>query len=303
MQALDGWNADCLWWCGMDNVVKRLANLTLALGLSMALPTIADPAFGCSQTTPCEIDGGEYFVALPPDAQTPPPVIVYIHGYGGSAEGALANERMMTPFLARGYAVIAPQGLPFPGGTVSGWSFHPDYEKRRDEVSFIQSVLQDAVVRHGLDPERTLLTGFSIGGSMTSYLACEAPDAFSAYAPLGGSFWREHPEGCTGPVRLLHTHGWRDGTVPLEGRNVRGGPIGDPSGFSQGDVFHAMSIWRQTNGCIYGKADSFVTDGPFWRRIWERCAEGSALEFALFPGGHVVPEAWADMVIDWYEGL
>ncbi|MEL7395994.1 MAG: alpha/beta fold hydrolase [Pseudomonadota bacterium] len=273
------------------------------LGTAAGLAALSNAASACSKTTPCTLDDGDYYIAMPAPSDTPPPVIVYIHGYGGSPQGALENERMMGPFLERGYAVVAPQGLAFPGRTVTGWSFHPDYEKRRDEVSFIQDVLEDAVSRHELDPERTILTGFSIGGSMASYLACQEPEAFSAYAPLGGSFWREHPDGCEGPVRLLHTHGWRDGTVPLEGRNVRGGAIGDPEGFSQGDVFHAMEIWREANGCIYGKADSFDTKGDFWIRKWERCAEGSALEFALFPGGHIVPEGWADLMLDWFEAL
>ncbi|MEL7254574.1 MAG: PHB depolymerase family esterase [Pseudomonadota bacterium] len=266
----------------------------------MALP---NAAAACSATTPCAVEGGEYYIALPDAPDSPPPAILYIHGYGGSPVGALQNDTMMRPFLDRGYAVIAPQGLPFPGGTVTGWSFHPDTVQRRDEVAFLQAVRDAAVATHGLDPDRVILTGFSIGGSMTSYLACDVPDAFSAYAPLGGSFWREHPEGCKGPVRLLHTHGWRDGTVPLEGRNVRGGAIDDPEGFSQGDVFHAMEIWRQANGCVYGKADAFDTVGPFWIRKWQRCTQGSALEFALFPGGHIVPDGWADMMLDWYEAL
>ena len=40
----------------------------------------------------------------------------------------------------------------------------------------------------------------------------------AAYAPVAGSFWRPHPdmEACAGPVDLLHTHGWRDKTVPLD---------------------------------------------------------------------------------------
>lgn len=281
--------------------MARLLAFSLCFGAGLG--AFSAPVAACSETTPCALEEGEYYIALPERSDTPPPAILYIHGYGGSAEGALDNETMMQPFLDRGYAVIAPQGLPFPGGTINGWSFHPDVTQRRDEVAFIQAVRDDAISRHELDPEQMVLTGFSIGGSMTSYLACQAPEAFSAYAPLGGNFWRPHPDACAGPVRLLHTHGWRDGTVPLEGRNVRGGAIGDPEGFSQGDVFHAMEIWRETNGCIYGKADSFETEGPFWIRKWERCDEGSALEFALFPGGHIVPEGWADLMLNWYEGL
>jgi polyhydroxybutyrate depolymerase len=260
-------------------------------------------ALACSADTPCSVDGGEYYIALPDKKDDPLPAVLYIHGYGGSPTGALQNDRMVQPFLDRGYAVIAPQGLNFPGGTISGWSFHPDRPKRRDEVAFLNTVREAAVDDHGLDPERVILTGFSIGGSMTSYLACEAPESFSAYAPLGGSFWRPHPTDCNGPVRLLHTHGWTDGTVPLEGRAVRGENIYDPEAFVQGDVFHALEIWRRANGCVHSKADRFVTDGPFWRRIWDRCTEGSALEFAMFPRGHIIPEGWADMMLDWFEGL
>ncbi|MEO0781411.1 MAG: alpha/beta fold hydrolase [Pseudomonadota bacterium] len=152
------------------------------LGTAAGLAALSNAASACSKTTPCTLDDGDYYIAMPAPSDTPPPVIVYIHGYGGSPQGALENERMMGPFLERGYAVVAPQGLAFPGRTVTGWSFHPDYEKRRDEVSFIQDVLEDAVSRHELDPERTILTGFSIGGSMASTCLPGARSVFSLCA-------------------------------------------------------------------------------------------------------------------------
>ena len=132
---------------------------------------------------------------------------------------------------------------------------------------------------------------------MASYAACEDPTAFDAYVPVAGSFWRPHPTECAGPVQLFHTHGWRDKTVPLEGRPLRSGLI------KQGDVFHAFQVWRETNGCEGLRADEFKTDDRFWRRSWTRCTDGTALELALFPGSHGVPKGWADMVIDWYEAL
>ena len=88
-----------------------------------------------------------------------------------------------------------------------------------------------------------VLGGFSIGGSMTSYLACAAPEAFDAYLPVSGGFWRPHPTECVGPVRLLHTHGWTDTTVPLEGCVVRVEDINDPNGFVQGDIFYTLGMW------------------------------------------------------------
>ena len=132
---------------------------------------------------------------------------------------------------------------------------------------------------------------------MTAYLACETPGVFTAYAPVAGNFWRPHPERCAGPVKLLHTHGWTDGTVPLEGR-----PLGAID-IMQGDVFHAMLIWRETNGCTGLKADRFEMTDRFWSRWWTRCDEGTALQLSLFPGGHAVPRGWATLALDWFEGL
>ncbi len=260
--------------------------------------TTAPQADACGRDTPCAVDEGQYFIAMPPDADGPVPALVYIHGFGGNGAGALRNSGMLNGFLDRGYAVIAPDGMPRQNGGGRSWGFHPDRPGPRDEIAFLDAVRDDAVARHALDPDRILLGGFSIGGSMTAYYACAQPTGFAAYVPTGGNFWRPHPEGpCNGPVRLLHTHGWTDGTVPLEGRVLRAGA------FVQGDVFYAFQIWRQTNGCDQLRADRFITDGPYWRRAWDRCSDGSALELALFPGGHVIHPDWPDLVADWFESL
>ena len=94
-------------------------------------------------------------------------------------------------------------------------------------------MLDDAEKRFNIDRDRVLMTGYSIGGSNVSYLACREPEIAAAFAPVAGGFWRPHPEDCAGPVKLLHTHGWRDQTVPLEGR-----PLGEtPNGrVEQGDI-------------------------------------------------------------------
>ena len=71
----------------------------------------------------------------------------------------------------------------------------------------------------------------------------------------------------------------------------------------QGDIFAGLEIWRAANGCVDEKPSSTSSTGQFLRRKWSACADGSALEFALFPGGHGVPAGWADMVIDWFESF
>lgn len=273
-----------------------LAAVPVAACLMFAFVSIAE---ACSTETPCAVEEGEYYIARPEGTDGPVPAVIFIHGYGGSGPGVFRNAGMVNQILGRGYALIAPAGLKMQGRNGGSWSFHPGRPQPRDEIAFITSVRDDAVARHGVDPDALMMAGFSIGGSMTAYLACAAPDTFEAYAPVGGNFWRPHPDNCAGPVRMLHTHGWTDGTVPLEGRILGSGA----GRWVQGDVFHALSIWRETNGCSQLMADNFVTDGPFLRRKWERCTPGSALEFALFPGGHVIPQGWATMAIDWFEGL
>lgn len=259
---------------------------------------------GCGlEDASCEIAGGTYEIVLPQAPQPDMPALMFVHGWGSSGAGVLRLSGMVETFTAAGFAVIAPTGTPRQGRGGYAWGFHPDFEQPRDETAFLIDVRDDAASRFGIDPARVILSGFSIGGSMTAYVACAEPDAFAAYAPVGGNFWRPHPETCAGPVRMLHTHGWTDKTVPLEGRVLRGADLDDPNSLVQGDIFHAMGVWRATNGCDGLRADRFVTEGPFWRRVWDDCAPGSALELALFPGGHSIPAGWAEMALEWFQGL
>lgn len=265
----------------------------LIFWLLMAGPVAAacDTATGPA----CEISAGTYRIEMPATG-TNLPAVMFLHGWGGSASGTLSNRGMVDTILARGYAVIAPDGMPRDAGQGGTWDFGPHGAARRDEAGFLKAVADDAASRFGIDRTRILLAGFSIGGSMTSYVACADPTAFAAFAPVAGSFWNPLPAGCAGPVRLLHTHGWTDTTVPLEGRTVG-------EGATQGDVYASMAIWRKTNGCVSDRPDAFGETGAFWLRRWTNCTPGSALEFALHQGTHVVPEGWATLALDWFESL
>lgn len=267
---------------------------------ALALLSAAPAGAGCAGAeAPCEAPGGTYHLAMPEGVEGPVPVLVFLHGWGSNGESMIENMGIADTLTARGWAMLAPDGTPREGRSGRGWSFRPDRPGPRDEIAFLQGVLDHAVAEHGLDASRSMLGGFSIGGSMASYFACARPGAFTAYVPVAGSFWRPHPEGCEGPVRLRHVHGWRDGTVPLEGRRLG-------SGVAQGDVFEAMRIWREVNGCDNYRADGFETgegDPQRWIRSWAECDPGTALELELFDGGHGVPGGWADDTLDWFEAL
>jgi polyhydroxybutyrate depolymerase len=264
----------------------------LAAAVSLALSAGAATA-GCNDAAAaCEIAEGTYHIVLPKDATGPVPAIILLHGFTGQGADVIRFRPVIDVALAQGYAVIAPDGLPRPNGPGRTWGFHPDRPARRDEAAFIMAVADDATRQFGLRRDRMLLAGFSIGGSMVSYLACAHPDAFAAYAPVAGSFWRPHPTGCAGPVQLLHTHGLADRTVPLEGREVA-------PGFRQGNVYDAMGIWQATDGCKAKARQDRIS--IFTVQHWTDCTADAQIVFALHDGGHSIPEGWADMALDWFE--
>lgn len=266
-----------------------------ALALTLFLMAGAAHA-GCGQeTAACKIADGTYHLVLPPNADGPLPTILLLHGYGGEGFGMIRNK-MVQQMQDRGYAVIAPDGQPRDDGDGRSWDFHPDRPATRNEVAFLVAVADDASARFGLDRDQMLLAGFSIGGSMTSYVACAKPKAFAAYAPVAGSFWRPHPKACAGPVKLHHTHGKADRTVPLEGREIM-------PGFVQGNVFEAMQIWRDANNCPSAKPDSTDRLGIYTVESWAACGPGTVLHFALHKGGHSIPKGWATMAMNWFEVL
>jgi polyhydroxybutyrate depolymerase len=272
----------------------RHTGLCLAVTVAAAL-SATDAAADCNGAPEaCKLANGTYHIVLPEGATSPVPAIFLLHGYGGEGVGSIRNKGMVGLMLRRGYAVIAPDGRLRDDGEGRSWDFHPDRPATRDETAFLIAVADDAAAKYGLQRDAMLLAGFSIGGSLTSYVACKAPDAFAAYAPVAGSFWRPHPTGCAGPVRLLHTHGIADRTVPLTGREIM-------PGFVQGNVFDAMEIWRQTNGCAAAKADRTEPLGIYQVQHWDGCRPGTDLQFALHEGGHSMPKGWAEMAVDWFE--
>ncbi|MEO1328191.1 MAG: alpha/beta fold hydrolase [Pseudomonadota bacterium] len=266
------------------------------------LDPIGAAAETCGATdAPCVItvagESGVYNVETPPRSDDAPiPALVFLHGWGGSGEGQMRSRALVESVTARGYAFIAPTGQPRgEGRNGARWNAFGT-QALRDDVAFLRAVAQDAAERFNLDRDRILLGGFSGGGMMTWRVACDAPDDFAAYAPVAGLLWRPLPDACAGPIRLLHTHGWSDPVVPIEGRSVAGGRI------TQGDLFEGLDLLRRANGCVKDDPDAYAEDGPFWRRVWTACAPGSALEMALHKGGHTTPRGWSAMALDWFEG-
>ncbi|MGI9353479.1 MAG: alpha/beta hydrolase family esterase [Rhizobiaceae bacterium] len=250
------------------------------------------------EAEPCKIASGEYHIAVPAGWEGGP-AVMYLHGYGSTGAKIILNKKFVDQFTEKGYAVIAPTGLPWhknkPGDWAvrDGWNTYP-----RSDVRFFREVLADAAARADVDPSRVLLSGFSRGGSMVWEVACLAPDLASAYAPAAGGFWLPATEDCIGPVNIFHTHGFADKLVPLEGRKWHNAEF-DVT-VTQADIWEGLRLWRRENVCPNNASKTDVKDG-LWRKRWS-CEKGS-LELVLHKGGHTLPKDWASMVLDWFESL
>ena len=243
--------------------------------------------------TPCEIEGGSYNL-IAPEVETPKGIVMHLHGGGGTGKGMLKSG-MAKAAVARGYVFAAPSGEHPENRWTRDWSVRADAMSfKRDDVAFLTDVQTDIRTRLDLPDTPLLLAGFSRGGSMVWDMACLKPDFAAAYAPMAGAFWDTLPKACAGPVKLFHTHGWTDRTVPLEGRSF--------GAVVQGDVWASLKVLRETNGCSKRQPERNSFDGAFWMRHWTDCTAGQ-IDLLLHKGGHGAPPGWSDLVLDWFESL
>jgi len=264
----------------------------LLILLTLSLPACASACGGSLQA--CVIDSGRYHIVLPKD-RPPTATVMYLHGLGGRGSG-LIKGKMAREATKRGYAFIAPNGFHPDADLPRNWAVKADnFVYNGDDQAFLRDVMQDAAKRHGVPTDRLLLSGFSRGASMTWDIACATPEFATAYAPVAGAFWVTLPKSCSGPVKLLHTHGWNDRTIPLEGRRL----FFPEKDVKQGDLWASLKILRETNGCDARQPERSELKGDRWWRYWTNCKAGR-IELVLHPGGHAVQDDWAMIALDWF---
>lgn len=82
----------------------------------------------------------------------------------------------------------------------------------------VLEAIDDAVKKYPIDRDRITVTGFSMGGAATWYLASHYPDLFAAAAPMAGycdyRLW-EKPGGFTYPVQPWEEPSWQARSAAL----------------------------------------------------------------------------------------
>ena len=264
-----------------------------------------------------------YIVHLPPsyDGTVPFPVVIDLHGGGGSAEGARAmtcpggnlNDPGCLDRVAdcNGFITVYPDGTPDPrapsmrtfdaGGGADGYVCVSGIAcaNKVDDVRYFTDLI-DALERDfTIDPARIYLTGLSNGGAMTQRLACELSDRVAAIAPIAGGNQFAALDYCTPtrPVPVLEMHGTADHCWPYAGGRqtcIGFAPTTAVGAFVP--IRATAAAWASRNGCrpapiVENLPDVDPDDGTTVTRIsYTGCSKGGdVVLLRVNGGGHTWP--------------
>jgi polyhydroxybutyrate depolymerase len=214
------------------------------LGLVCAHLALSHEPCAAAALTQHLMSGGHrrsYDLYLPAQMPTPVPVILALHGAGGSPARFARITRLHEQATPAGFLVAYPAGIgkTWHAGTCCG----PAQNQAIDDVAFLQALLTDLRGRYPVDDQRIFVTGFSNGAKLAYRVACDLSEQIAAIAPVAATPNVEDPP-CTptAPVALLHLHGLRDRGAPFAG----GAPVG--SGHLQ-SVPATLHTWASIHGC------------------------------------------------------
>ena len=125
--------------------------------------------------------------AAPFESEKGYPLVVVLHGRGGTPENFFDSCRMWRVARQRRFIAVFPQAHCYqqygPHGirNVSMWNY-PDGDLSADSIGFIRHMVEDVKGRYPVDSSRIYCCGQSSGGMMSVQMALHASDLFAAVA-------------------------------------------------------------------------------------------------------------------------
>lgn len=223
-----------------------------------------------------------YRLFVPPgyDGRRRLPLVLDLHGSGGSAAGQARNSGLEALSVRERFLVATLEGE-------DGLWNVPVRNNRPDDVAYVRDVIAHVAARVCTDETRVYATGFSGGGRMTSLLGCRLGSRLAAIAPVAGLRLPTPPcEG--GEVPVLTFHGLADPQNTYDGRAPGRGAEWLES------VPEALAGWARHNGCTGG---AMLDDppGPLSTMRYGGCREGAEVRMIRIDGlGHT----WARREVD-----
>ncbi|MBA2117251.1 alpha/beta hydrolase family esterase [Bremerella alba] len=161
------------------------------------------------------------------NAQTPPPLVIALHGTGGDAESILHHYNWAKLADKEGFIVVSPNGLPARPRLPSNFLANPQLwnsgqlregspRTKIDDVAYIRTLLDDLAKKVRYDKNRVFATGHSNGGGMTFRLGAEMSDRLAAIGTVAGMVAVNDPQPVK-PLPTLFIYGTADPVLPIGG--------------------------------------------------------------------------------------
>lgn len=239
-----------------------------------------------------------YIVHVPQgyDGQKSLPVVIVLHGGGGTAKGTMEMTGMADKADQAGFLAVFPEGTtPFPSQPPK-FSTNPQLwndgsgrghagKRNVDDIVFINALLDDLVSKFNVGQQRIFATGFSNGASMTFRVGAELSHRIAAIAPVSGHYWLPVRQ-LRRPVPLLYIIGTEDPLNPL-----KGGEVALPWGTTEyhPPVQDSLLKWIQMMGCL--SEPQVLSDKDGVKVVaYKPCNEGSEIIYYTVAGlGHNWP--------------
>jgi polyhydroxybutyrate depolymerase len=189
------------------------------------------------------------------DSAKPTPLVLILHGAGGSGEGYLDRAGWAKKADAAGFIAVAPDGLPIRPDAKADFLTNPRVwntgqlraespRAKIDDLAFFRSLLDTVEKQLNVDKSRVYVTGHSNGAGMTFRLGTELSERFTALAPVASHVWAKDPKPAR-PLPTLYIVGTNDPLIPLAGgeRTLPWGKSTVPP------VHDSLTTWAKALGC------------------------------------------------------
>ena len=164
-----------------------------------------------------------YLIYIPDsyDSEIDYPLMFVFHGFGGIASEFINTADMRDLAESKNFIVVYPQGLDL-AGTGSHWNCsNPSADNKSDvdDIGFIENLIDQLIVDYPvIDSKRIYAAGYSNGGFMSYYLACNSKK-FAAIGSVAGTMLDDSYQSCDAqfPTAMINIHGTDDFDVPYDG--------------------------------------------------------------------------------------
>lgn len=166
-----------------------------------------------------------YLVYIPNsyDSEIDYPLMFLFHGFGGIASQFMNTADMRDLAESKNFIVVYPQGLDL-AGTGSHWNCsNPSADNKSDvdDIGFIENLIDQLLIDYPvIDNKRIYAAGYSNGGFMSYYLACNSKK-FAAIGSVAGTMLDDSYQNCNAqfPTAMINIHGTDDFDVPYVGNS------------------------------------------------------------------------------------